>query len=167
MRIEVLDGPRSRTAVRTLFICVYPANVLETVAWRDVVSAPADRRVVLKAAAGLIFRTGLRDGGSVRIGGIGGVMVLPERRRQGLGRTVMQAAHATLRSNPEVQFGLLFCEPHNTAFYEGLGWSRFDGEVTVAQPSGSIVYDIMRAMTLPLAADAPYSGSIDLCGLPW
>jgi GNAT superfamily N-acetyltransferase len=123
MKVEVLDGPSSRTAVRTLFSRVYPTEVLGTVAWRDVVSAPADRRVVLMdnagdiiAAAGLIFRTGLRDGGAVRIGGIGGVMVSPERQRQGLGRTVMQAAHKALRSNPDMQFGLLFCEPHNTAF---------------------------------------------------
>ena len=145
MRVEVLDGPGSTTAAGALFIRVYPADVLGTVAWRDVVSAPADRRVVLMdnagdiiAAAGLIFRTGLRDGGVVRIGGIGGVMVSPERQRQGLGRTVMQAAHEALRSNPDVQFGLLFCEPHNTTFYEGIGWRRFVGEVRVDQPGGSV-----------------------------
>ena len=94
-------------------------------------------------------------------------MVSPERQRQGLGRTVMQAAHEALRSNPDVQFGLLFCEPHNTTFYEGIGWRRFVGEVRVDQPGGSVVYDIMGTMTLPLATDAPRSGSIDLCGLPW
>jgi aminoglycoside 2'-N-acetyltransferase I len=174
MRVEVLDGPGSRTAVRTLFTRVYPADVLGTVAWRNVVSAPADRRVVLMdntgdiiAAAGLIFRTGLRDGEVIRIGGIGGVMVSPEWQRQGLGRTVMQAAHEALRSNPDVQFGLLFCEPHNTSFYEGIGWCRFGGEIRVDQAGGSIIYDIMGTMTLPLATDAPRSGSIDLCGLPW
>jgi GNAT superfamily N-acetyltransferase len=174
MRVEILDGPGSKTAVQTLFTRVYPAKILATMAWRNVVSAPADRRVVLIdhagdiiAAAGLIFRTGSQDGGAVRIGGIGGVMVSPERQRQGLGRTIMQAADEELRSDPKLQFGLLFCEPHNTVFYEAMGWSRFGGDIRVEQPGGSIVYDIMQGMTLPLAAGAPRSATIDLRGLPW
>ena len=55
MRVEVLDGPGSTTAAGALFIRVYPADVLGTVAWRDVVSAPADRRVVLMDNAGDII----------------------------------------------------------------------------------------------------------------
>jgi GNAT superfamily N-acetyltransferase len=174
MRVEILDGPGSSTAVQSLFARVYPAEILQTVAWRNVMSAPADRRVVLIdnagdiiASAGLILRTGLRDGHPVRIGGIGGVMVTPDRQRRGLGQTVMQAAHEALRSDLDLHFGLLFCEPHNKCFYEGIGWHCFAGEVRVEQPGGSIVYDIMGTLTLPLAADAPRAGTIDLCGLPW
>jgi hypothetical protein len=79
----------------------------------------------------------------------------------------MQAAHEALRSYPDVQFGLLFCESHNTTFYEGIGWHRFSGEVRVNQPGGSIVYDIMETMILPFMTNVPRAGSIDLCGLPW
>jgi len=79
----------------------------------------------------------------------------------------MQAVHETMLSDHRVQFGLLFCEPHNIAFYKTMGWCRFEGEVRVEQPSGSVIYDIMGTMTLPLAADAPRTGSIDLRGLPW
>lgn len=174
MRIEVRDGARSRSEVQPLFTRVYPDHVLEKIVWRNVISAPADRRVVLMndaneivASAGLIFRTGLRDGYPVRIGGVGGVLVSPELQRQGLGRTTMLAAHDVLRSCSDMQFGLLFCEPHNMVFYEGIGWNRFPGQVRVDQRGVSIIYDLMEAMTLDLETRAPRRGTIDVGGLPW
>jgi hypothetical protein len=95
-------------------------------------------------------------------------MVSPELQRQGLGRKVMFVAHDVLRAYPALDFGLLFCEPHNVGFYEGIGWHRFNGEVLVEQPAGSIIiYDIMGTMTLDLGTSAPRRGSIDLRGLPW
>jgi aminoglycoside 2'-N-acetyltransferase I len=94
-------------------------------------------------------------------------MVAPDRQKQGLGRTVMMAAHDVLRSRSDLQFGLLFCEPHNVAFYERIGWHSFDGEMQVDQPDGPIRYDIMQTMTLGLAANPPRTGRINLAGLPW
>lgn len=174
MRIEVLDRTQSRSELRSLFDRVYPEAVLRNIVWRNVASAPPDRRVVLVddanriiASAGLTFRAGLRDGAPVQIGGVGGVMVTPERQRQGLGRKVMFVAYDELRACPALSFGLLFCEPHNVGFYESIGWQRFSGEVRVEQPAGSIIYDIMETMTLDLGTSAPHCGSIDLCGLPW
>ncbi|MXP62950.1 GNAT family N-acetyltransferase [Roseomonas sp. M0104] len=174
MLIEVREGPASRPAVRPLFAQVYPDAVLKNVPWRNVVSAPADRRVLVLddegnvvAAAGLTIRAGAWNGVPVRIGGIGGVMVSPSRQRQGLGRTVMCAAHENLQSDPCVQFGLLFCEPHNVTFYKALGWCRFKGQVRVEQPAGSLLYDIMQTMMLPFSTETPRAGCIDLRGLPW
>jgi aminoglycoside 2'-N-acetyltransferase I len=174
MLIEVRGGPESRPEVQSLFAQVYPDAVLETVPWRNVTSAPADHRVVLLddagnivASAGLISRTASLDNAPVRIGGIGGVMVSPAHQRQGLGRIVMEAVHECLRSDHGVQFGLLFCEPHNTGFYESVGWRRFEGEVFAEQPNGSVRYDIMPTMTLSVATNAPRSGRMDLRGLPW
>ncbi|MGL5362701.1 MAG: GNAT family N-acetyltransferase [Bosea sp. (in: a-proteobacteria)] len=174
MKIEIRDGPESKAEVGQLFASVYPEHILESMVWRKIASASASSRVVMLdvnndivAAAGLIFRNGLIDQCAVKIAGVGGAMVSPELQRQGHGKTVMRAAHDFLRSMPDIQFGLLFCEQHNIAFYEGLGWQRFSGEVQVGQPAGKIVYNIMETMTFGLAATAPISGSIDLCGRPW
>jgi len=41
------------------------------------------------------------------------------------------------------------------------GWSRFGWDIRVERPGGSIVYDIMQAMALPLATGAPRSSNID------
>jgi hypothetical protein len=68
MRIDIRNGLQSRPQVLPLFAHVYPENVLRHVVWRNVVSAPAEERVVLLddadqivACVGLIFRTGLKD----------------------------------------------------------------------------------------------------------
>lgn len=174
-RIELRNGPDSRTAIQPLFARVYPEPVLREVSWRNVMSASADERLVVSdatgvivVAAGLVFRTGRLLDHAVRIGGIGGVMVAPERQRQGLGRSIMIAAHDVLRSRSKLQFGLLFCESHNLSFYRGIGWQAFDGRIRIEQPSGPVEdYAVMSALTIDLAGTAPRSGPLDLCGLPW
>ena len=174
MRIEVCDGPKSRSRIQPLIAHVYPEHVLRDVVWRNVVAAPADERVVLVddagevvACAGLLARRGMLDGRPTWIGGISGVMVRPDRQRQGLGRTVMTAAQEVLRARPERSFALLFCEPPAMPFYRVIGWHAFHGEIHAVQPGGVIRYDIMQAMTLGLATSAPGAGAIDLGGLPW
>jgi aminoglycoside 2'-N-acetyltransferase I len=174
MRVDVRDGPGSRSAVASLFAQVYTDAVLETVPWRNITAAPAERRVVvlshagdIVAACGFLARDAFLNDVPVRIGGIGGVMVAPSHQRRGLGRIAMEAAHEAMRSEMEVEFGLLFCEPHNVAFYENLGWRVFSGDVLVEQAGVTIRYDIMQTMTLSCLGDAPDWGRIDLRGLPW
>lgn len=173
MQIEELDGDASRHLVSRLIGAVYPPEVLAEIIWRDVTSARASRRILVTqegevvAAAGLHWRDGRLDDVPVCIGGLGGVMTMPELRGNGMGTIAVKAAVKALSKGYQPVFGLLFCEAKNTGFYSRLGWTRFEGEVTVDQPAGRMLYRKMAAMTLPLGGQAPLDGVLDLCGLPW
>ncbi len=169
MEIEVLDGEAGWPVVVALDREVYSPEFMATAAWKDIVWAHADKRIVVREEgrvvchAGLFFRDGLLDGRPARMCGIGGVMTSPAVRRRGFASAAMRRAAEAME---DVDFGLLFCETHNVAFYAGLGWRVFDGTVACVQPSGPFFFDIMPTMILPLRA-APQRGAIDLCGLPW
>lgn len=169
MRVEVLDGKEGWPVVEALDREVYPPEVMATVVWKHIVWAHADRRVVVwdedrvVCHAGLFFREGTHDGKPARMCGIGGVMTAQSLRKRGYASAAMRRAAEEMHG---VDFGLLFCEPHNVAFYGGLGWQVFSGEVHCAQPSGAMIFDMMPNMVLPLRA-GPRNGKIDLCGLPW
>jgi GNAT superfamily N-acetyltransferase len=173
MRIEERDGPESRAETAPLVAAVYPPEVFATIVWRNVVSAPASRKVLvyendrLMAAAGILFREAEIDGIPARIAGIGGVMTLPEAQGKGFGRAAMLAAHGVTERDGTSAFGLLFCEPKNIAFYERLGWLVFRGTIIAEQPDAIGPYRVMPAMVRPLAGSAPVEGTIDLRGLPW
>ena len=144
---------------------------MATVIWRDIAWAHADKRILimddglLVCHVGLYYRDGTHDGSKVRIAGIGGVMTSERVRRQGCAGSALKKA-ADLMRDGHVDFGLLFCEPHNANFYGNLGWKPFRGVVHCDQPIGRIRFDLMPAMVFPLAR-TPASGDIDLCGLPW
>ena len=149
----------------------YPPEVMATIVWRDVTWAHADMRFFVRSDehvlthVGLYFRVG-KDGDAPRdIVGIGAVMTDPGARRQGHASTTLRAVTELMKMQGR-DFGLLFCEPHNVAFYEGLGWRVFDGDVFCEQPTGRIKFDVMHTMVLPLRCDVR-SHVIDLCGLPW
>jgi len=171
MHIEVVDGDAGWPLAEALDREVYPPEVMATVIWRDVSWAHADKRVLLRLEdrvvchVGLYLRDGLFDGSPARIGGIGGVMTSAPVRRTGLASAAMKSA-ARLMQDAQIDFGLLFCEPHNVRFYEGLGWRIFEGDTLCEQPSGPIRFALMPAMILPLRM-APRHGIVDLCGLPW
>jgi hypothetical protein len=78
----------------------------------------------------------------------------------------IDAAVHTMRANEAVRFALLFCEPHNFAFYEARSWLPFKGEVYCEQPEGRIRFDVMAPYVFNIVR-APTLGIIDLCGLPW
>jgi aminoglycoside 2'-N-acetyltransferase I len=174
VRVEEGDAAESRAEVAPLVSAVYPPDVLSTIVWRDVVSARSTRRIVVYddrgkvvSMAGMLFRDAQVNGLPRRIGGIGGVMTLPVAQGQGFGRAAMHAAHEICRGNKTLSFGLLFCEPKNSRFYEGLGWRAFSGTVVAEQSGTNSPYEVMPAMVLSLAEPAPVDGTIDLCGLPW
>lgn len=173
VRIEEEDGPASKSKIEALVGAVYTPEILETVVWRDVVSAPAERRIIVYdddkvvSSAGVIFRDGLLDDISVRICGIGGVLTLPTARKQGFGRATMLAAHKLLERPPACDIGLLFCERQNFDFYSNLGWSFFEGTVMAKQPNSDGKYHLMQAMVKATSCPAPFKGVIDLKGLPW
>ena len=48
-----------------------------------------------------------------------------------------------MRDHEAVRFAMLFCEPHNEAFYQARGWHAFKGEVYAEQPEGRIRFEAM------------------------
>jgi predicted acetyltransferase len=174
MRTDISPADPSWEAAEALLDIVWPPHVMETTAWRDVTWSHADRRVMVREDApphelvchvGLYARNALWNDAKVTIGGIGGVATHPDRRRSGLATTAMRTAMECFAREAR-DFAVLFCEPHNYAFYRRLGWRRFDGEVFADQPCGRIRFDVMATFVHDLRL-APRGGTIDLRGLPW
>jgi aminoglycoside 2'-N-acetyltransferase I len=170
-RIEVVDGDAGWALAEPLDRECYPPETMATVIWRDIVWTHADKRVLVHGEGGIVchvgiyFRDATLDDTPVRIAGIGGVMTSPGVRRAGHAGSAMRCASDAMREH-QSDFGLLFCEPHNVALYEQLGWRIFVGGVYCEQPTGRMRFDLMHAMVLPLRL-TPAGRVIDLCGLPW
>src|SRR6202043_158599 len=102
----------------------------------------------------------------VHIGGIGGVSTRQDCRRLGYASLALNAAIRTMRDQETVRFGLLFCEPHNFAFYQSRGWHPFTGEIYAEQPGGKIRFEAMAPFVFDFGR-APREGVIALGGWPW
>jgi aminoglycoside 2'-N-acetyltransferase I len=171
-RIEIRPGEAAWSDARPLFEAVWPAQLRATFSWAHVVWANAERRVLawndrgeLVCHVGFYLRQAKWNDGDVRIGGIGGVITRQDSRKQGHASTAIRTAVAEMRDHG-ADFALLVCEPHNFAFYRGLGWRQFDGELFCEQPQGRVRFDVMTPFVFDLRL-APQGGAIDLCGLPW
>jgi len=174
MPIDISPGNSSWEAAEKLLDMVWPDEVVATLAWRDVVWDHAERRIMVREDApphklvchvGLYARRVLWNDTEARIGGIGGVGTHPTRRKSGLASEAMKLAIECFGREGN-DFALLFCEPHNFAFYRRLGWHEFAGDVFVEQPSGRIRFEAMTPFVYDLKL-APRGGMIDLRGLPW
>lgn len=107
-------------------------------------------------------------GKPVTVGGIGGVMTLPEWRDRGYASDGMKAAADFIRDDLKAPFGLLICNAHRVHFYQSLGWKVVDAPTTIAQSTGKRLFsDIMIVMTCACTERSWPSGPIDLCGPPW
>ena len=181
IEIDVLNGDASWPRVEPLMNAVWPDHVMEKLSWRHIKWAHADLRVLIDAPedeaeetvkpglachVGIYFRTVMWNGRKVNIGGIGGVATREDCRRQGYASLALDAAVQTMRHHEAVQFGLLFCEPHNFAFYQSRGWHPFTGEVYAEQPEGRVRFEAMAPFVFDFTRK-PRQGVIDLCGLPW
>jgi aminoglycoside 2'-N-acetyltransferase I len=174
IEIEVLNGDESWPMAETLFKEVWPPDVVEKLPWGHITWADADLRVLIESPSGgpachvgIFFRTVTWNGRKFHIGGIGGVSTRADCRRHGYASIALNAAVQTIRDHEAVQFALLFCEPHNFAFYQARGWHPFAGEIHVEQPGGKIRFEAMAPFVIDLKGRAPRQGTIDLCGLPW
>ena len=173
IEIDVLNGNESWPLAEPLLRAVWPPDVLEKLPWGHIQWAHADLRVLIEAPSGglachvgIYFRTVNWNGRKVHIGGIGGVSTRADCRRQGYASVALNAAIQTMRDHEAVQFALLFCEPHNFAFYQARGWHPFAGEIYAEQPNGRIRFEAMAPFVFGFGR-APRQGTIDLCGLPW
>ncbi|NER80602.1 MAG: GNAT family N-acetyltransferase [Leptolyngbya sp. SIO1D8] len=105
-------------------------------------------------------------GESVTVGGVGGVVTIPEARRKGFARQLMQYVAKFLEHEWNVAAGLLFCFPGMVAYYEALGWQEAEGPVLIEQPNGKTTLPL-QVMVLPLRKEKWLGGRIELCSLPW
>jgi hypothetical protein len=172
-RIEIRPGDASWEQAAPLFHAVWPPQVWATFSWAHVVWANAERRILvwndadeLVCHVGLYVRQAKWADSTVTIGGIGGVITRQDSRKQGHASAAMRMAVAELKDKHGADFALLVCEPHNFAFYRGLGWRQFAGDIFAEQPGGRVRFDAMTPFVFDLRL-SPQDGAVDLCGLPW
>jgi aminoglycoside 2'-N-acetyltransferase I len=173
IEIDVLNGDESWPMAKPLFDAVWPREVVETLPWGRFVFAYPELRLVVQAdLEGVVCHVGIQrrevkwNGRKVRAGGIGGVLTREDFRHRGYASIALNAAIQSLKDEGSTDFALLFCEPHNVAFYAGRGWKPFDGEIYAEQPEGRIRFEATAPYVFDLRR-APRQGVIDLCGLPW
>ncbi|MGD9839244.1 MAG: GNAT family N-acetyltransferase [Afipia sp.] len=173
IEIDITTGDSSWPAVKPLLASVWPPEAVKAAPWGHIVFAHADLRVMIEldgdvvCHAGIYRRTGTWNGRKVIIGGIGGVATRKDCRKRGYAGLAISAALHTLTEERATDFGMLFCEPHNSAFYEKLGWQSFNGTVYAEQPSsGRATFDAMIPYVFRIKR-LLREGTIDLCGLPW
>jgi aminoglycoside 2'-N-acetyltransferase I len=173
IEIEILSGDASWPVAAPLYNAVWPPEVVATLPWADITFAHAELRVLVEdEMQGLVCHVGIYrreatwNGRAVRIGGIGSVLTHEAFRRRGLASVALNAGIQTLKDERATDFALLFCEPHNAAFYRNRGWKPFAGEIFALQPGGRIRFEVLTPLVFYLKR-APHEGVIDLCGLPW
>ncbi|HEX9215314.1 MAG TPA: GNAT family N-acetyltransferase [Bradyrhizobium sp.] len=173
IEIDILNGDAAWPIAEPLHSAVWPRQRVEKQPWGHVMWADADLRVLIETPedglvchVGIYFRTVSWNGRKVHVGGIGGVCTREDRRGRGYATMAIDAAVHTMRANEAVRFAILFCEPHNVAFYEARNWHAFTGEVYCEQPEGRIRFTHMAPYVFDVVR-APRLGTIDLCGLPW
>ncbi|MGY3355587.1 putative acetyltransferase [Bradyrhizobium sp. GM0.4] len=129
IEIDILNGDASWRMAEPLHQAVFGPDIVAKQPWAHVKWANADLRVLIETPedglvchVGIYFRTVTWNGQKVHIGGIGGVCTREDRRGRGYATMAIDAAVHTMRANEAVRFALLFCEPHNVAFYEARSW---------------------------------------------
>jgi lactoylglutathione lyase len=163
-----------RTELAALSRAVYPPDAAETWPGRYLEWSAQEWGVLLRIAGGelvnyvgIVLRSALRDGVSVRVGGIGGVKTHPLARRQGFASWAIRRAIEFFRKQPDIAFGVLVCEPHLIGYYGRLGWREFTGRLLVTQRSKPAEFTLNRVMVYSVREAAPLTGTIDLQGPPW
>ena len=100
------------------------------------------------------------------IGGVGGVVTLPEAQRRGFAGQLMWHVAKFFEHEWKVDAGLLFCLSQLAPYYEALGWRSLEKPVLIEQPSGKIPAPL-HAMVLPFTETVWSNVSLDLGSLPW
>jgi predicted acetyltransferase len=107
------------------------------------------------------------DSRTAPVGGIGGVMTAPDRRKRGHARAALAAMLRHLIDDQRVSFVMLFCPVDLCGFYERLGWRPFAGTPLVRQQGDVVEFTLNRAMVRSGTEAAPRGGTLDLRGAPW
>ncbi len=172
IEIDIATGDSSWRYVEPLLSAVWPPETVKTLPWGHIVFAHADLRVMIEldgdvvCHVGIYRRTATWNGRKVLIGGIGGVATREDCRGRGYATLAINAAIHTLTEERAIDFGMLFCDQHYSAFYEKLGWQTFNGPVYAEQPAGRAQFTVMLPYVFKIKR-LLREGTIDLCGLPW
>ncbi len=106
------------------------------------------------------------NGSAVLIGGIGGVVTVPEAQRRGYAAMVVRHAINVLRDRWAVDFALLFCVDRMVDYYQRLGFREVRCEVLIDQPAGKAPCPF-HVMTLPFNPQVEVIDSLSLGSAPW
>jgi predicted acetyltransferase len=172
IEIEIATGASSRAAAAPLLSAVWPPEALKALPWGHITFADPDLRVMIDrdgetvCHVGITRRAGTWNGRKVHIGGLGNVATRADCRGRGYATLAINAAIHTLTEEHSIDFGMLFCEPHNSAFYEKLGWQSFNGPVYAEQAGQRTSFTAMAPYVFRIRR-LLREGTIDLCGLPW
>jgi aminoglycoside 2'-N-acetyltransferase I len=123
-----------------------------------------DERVVSHVG---VMETKVSAGGQeVKVGGIGGVVTIPEAQGQRYVHAAMRLAVEFMCERLKVEFGMLFCLSRLVPFYAGQGWRLVEETVEFEQPTGTIVSPF-HVMITPCGERAWPEGKVEVGGLPW
>lgn len=114
-----------------------------------------------------VLQTTVRAGQqTISVGGIGGVVSVPEAQGRGHAQSAMRRAAEFMCAELQAEFGMLFCLPRLAPFYARQGWQLLEEMVEFDQPSGPIASPF-NVMTLPCHGHEWPAGKIEIGGLPW
>lgn len=114
-----------------------------------------------------VLKTMVRAGGhEVTVGGIGGVVTVPEAQGRRHVHAAMRRAEEFMCAELRVESGMLFCLPRLAPFYARQGWHLIEDEIEFEQPSGKVVWPY-HVMVLPCGKYVWPAGRVEVAGLPW
>ena len=135
---------------------------------------PKERHVMLRDEDGrlvastgmLVVEVSVDEGVPFEVVGVGGVIVAPGHRGQGLARVVVEAA-LERAAGIGPHFAMLFCRDGVAGLYRKLGFELVERPVRVHQPTGSVVMPV-NTMWRPLVDGATWPpGEVRLHGEPF
>jgi predicted acetyltransferase len=116
----------------------------------------------------MVERTIQVGGHPVQVGGVAGMMTLPDQRGRGYATASMQRAVHFLGDERQVPFSLLICLPKLTPFYAGLGWEPVNAPAYYHKSGHKQAFVYYTSMMVYRHnGDSWPPGDIDLCGPPW
>lgn len=114
-----------------------------------------------------VIKTTVGVGGrEVTVGGVGGVVTVPEAQGRHLVHASMRQAAEFICHELGADFGMLFCLPRLEPFYARQGWRAIVDEVEIDQPAGKVVWPY-RVMVRPCGERVWPAGRVEVGGLPW
>jgi predicted acetyltransferase len=102
----------------------------------------------------------------LRVGGICGVVTVPEYRGRGIARTLLGESVTYIKNSLSLPFALLTCNSRLEAFYQRLGWKTVNGPTVFTQHDGIRTCGGLT-MVVELGSIHWPESPIDLRGLPW
>lgn len=165
-----------RDALRDLFDSEYRESHGEWDPDRPYGYSPADVHTLLFHGSTLLGHVGFQrrriavGSAEVCVAGTGGVLVHPDSRGEGIGRSVMSHAQDAMRGDSRIDFGYLGCRDEVVPFYGSTGWLRVEAterHVSMTDPDSTLVSSEGPILVFPTSDAVWPQGDIDLRGTPW